>query len=90
MNATKATTYTVTIINLGTGARRATTMRSPAEETPRELYTRAVAKLYGRSHGFNPDLPGHPNIGQVTSPGTGANRGSTILHGRVRIDTEVA
>jgi hypothetical protein len=75
---------TVTIRNLGNGSTRTTRMRSPDGETSRELYTRAVRKLFGRGFWFHPDLPGCPNIGRVASQG----RGGTDLHARVRVDTE--
>lgn len=82
------TKYSVTIRNLGTGATRSTEMRSPDTESERDLYTRAIAKLYGRGRRFHPDLPGHANIGRVASSGRGAETGCTVLHERVRIDTE--
>jgi hypothetical protein len=83
--------YIVTIRTLGRGGEsRETTMVSPDSETPGELYDRAVKKLYGKRWGFRPDLPGYPNIGQLTTPGTGSEKGCTVLHGRVKIETDYA
>ena len=81
--------YTVTIRTLGRGGEtRETTMVSPDSETPGEFYDRAVKKPYGQGRGFHPDLPGHSNIGQLTTRGTGHEKGCTVLHGRVKIETE--
>lgn len=76
--------YVVTIRNLSSGSKMTTTMRSPASESEHALYVRAVKKLRGRGFSFHNDLPGHPNIGRITSPG---RRSGTDLHERVRIDT---
>lgn len=77
--------YTVTIRTLSTGTTRTTKMRSPDSETPAELYSRAVAKLYPGCR-FHGDLPGHANIGCLAW--SSRQPGVTNLGARVRIDTE--
>lgn len=85
--STKTTTYTVTIRPLGrSGEAMAARMRSTEEETAHDFRARAVRKLWGKGYGWHPDLPGYPNIGCVTRPGTGHERGCTVMVQRVRID----
>lgn len=80
--------YVVKIYNLNTGTSKETVMRSPSTETKQELYTRAVAKLYGRGAWFYREFSqGYENIGRVARA---SRHGGTDLFESVRVDTFAA
>lgn len=88
--STKTTTYTVTIRPIGRAGVEtlSTRMRTTDEESAHDLRARAIRKLWGEQYGWHPDVPGYPSFGCVTRPGTGHERGCTVMVQRVRIDID--
>lgn len=80
--------YNVTVKVLSTGEKRSARMRSPESETVGEFHARITRKLFGC--GYLPSSRDYAHVGRLTTPGSGPERGCTVLLSAISISVERA